>query len=29
MIDEVIRWASPVIVFQRTAINDTRSATSW
>ena len=23
MIDEVIRWASPIIVFQRTAINDT------
>jgi cholest-4-en-3-one 26-monooxygenase len=23
MVDEVIRWASPIIVFQRTAINDT------
>ena len=29
MVDEVIRWASPIIVFQRTALNDTRSATSW
>jgi cholest-4-en-3-one 26-monooxygenase len=23
MVDEVIRWASPIIVFQRTAVNDT------